>query len=143
MKSVVPYLLVGILIPVSFLVFVMNPNVADATSKAKMECLSRGGHYSNGYCKEKNSSSNTPSSKQMKGDSEEYYYNKDHAIDLAQTEIMNKASEYCSSGYKSRIDWHDRNTTCTERNEQYRCQVYATTTCLSEPCGQRFCGSKR
>lgn len=109
----------------------------------KMNCLQTGGHWANGYCeKRKSRSSSVKASKQLKGDSE-YYYNKSHAIDLAETEIMNKASEYCGTSYKSELSWHDYRTNCKQKNGESRCKQYATVTCLSKSCGSRFCGTGR
>ena len=117
---------------------------AHASDYKKMNCLYKGHHWSKGVCyKRKKKSSSAPSSKQIKGDSDEYYYKRSSAMDRAQTEIMNRTAEYCGSSSKSRITWHDRDTTCKKRNSQYRCKVYATANCLSESCGKRFCGTKR
>jgi len=113
--------------------------------KKKMDCLSKGHHWKNGYCykRKKKTSSSAASSKQIMGNSDEYFYSKRSAIDIAQTEVMNKTSKHCGSSYKSRIDWHDRQTTCRKLNSQYKCKVYATANCLSESCGKSFCGTRR
>ena len=61
----------------------------------------------------------------------------------SETEIMNKAAEYCSSSYKSEISWSDHLTNCRHKSGEYRCKMYATVNCLSESCGSRFCGTYR
>jgi len=83
------------------------------------------------------------SSKQLTGDSDSYFYNKKHAIDLAQTEIMNQASKYCSTSYKVKLSWHDNKADCKKLNKQFRCTYHATVSCLSESCGSSFCGTGR
>jgi len=146
MKTIITSVLLGAF----FTLFTFIPvgtftvSSAEAYNHQKMKCLSKGNHWKNGVCyKRKRKSSNTPASKQINGSSDEYFYKRSTAIDLAQTEIMNKTSEYCGTSYKSRITWHDRNTSCKKRNSQYKCKVYATVKCLSESCGKRFCGTRR
>ena len=125
-------------------IFLVTPVQAyKSTDKKKMECLQHGHHWADGYCEKRESgSSSTKASKELKGDSE-YYYNESHSTDLAQTEIMNKASKYCGSSYKAELSWHDYKTDCKQRSGEYRCKQYATVACLSESCGSRFCGTKR
>lgn len=93
--------------------------------------------------KKKKEAEAVKSPKQLKGDSDSYFYNKSHAIDLAQTEIMNKASKYCGNGYRSKLTWHNNLAQCKKLNEQFRCNYQAKVTCLSEDCSTRFCGTGR
>lgn len=83
------------------------------------------------------------SSAQIFGDSEEYYYSKESAMDIAQTHLQNKTAEQCGGSMKSKLIWDDKLTTCKELNEQFRCKVYAKATCFDKSCGMFFCGTKR
>jgi len=78
----------------------------------------------------------------FKGQSEQFF-RYDLAVDLAQVNLENQASEFCGSSMKTEIRWGD--PVCkesTSEKDNYKCFIEAKVNCYENFCETRFCGTE-
>jgi len=78
----------------------------------------------------------------FKGQSEQFF-RYDLALDLAQVNLENQASEFCGSSMKTEIRWGD--PVCkesTSEKDNYKCFIEAKVNCYENFCETRFCGTE-
>jgi hypothetical protein len=72
----------------------------------------------------------------------EVYHPYDTAVDLAKTNLRNKAAKFCSSSYKADITWGETNCKKSEQVDTYQCTVGGLINCWEQACETEFCGTK-
>lgn len=79
---------------------------------------------------------------QFTGQSEQYY-KYETALELAQLNLENQASEFCGTSMKTEIRWGE--PVCKESSsekEHYRCSIDGKVNCYENFCDTRFCGTE-
>ncbi len=74
--------------------------------------------------------------------STEVYHPYDTAVDLAKTNLRNKAAKFCTSSYKADITWGETNCKKSEHADTYQCTVGGLINCWEQRCDSEFCGTR-
>lgn len=74
--------------------------------------------------------------------STEVYHPYDTAVDLAKTNLRNKAAKFCNSSYKADITWGETNCKKSEQADTYQCSVGGLINCWEQRCDSEFCGTR-
>jgi hypothetical protein len=71
------------------------------------------------------------------------YHRRELAEDLARTNLMNQASQFCGSGLKTEILWSDQAYCKPSASEQgnFKCSIDALVNCYDDFCEEEFCGT--
>jgi hypothetical protein len=72
----------------------------------------------------------------------EVYHPYDTAVDLAKTNLRNKAAKFCNSSYKADITWGETNCKKSEHADTYQCSVGGLINCWEQRCDSEFCGTR-
>lgn len=70
------------------------------------------------------------------------YYAYDIAVDLAETNLMNKAAKFCDSSMKAQISWGESSCKKSEHTDTYTCTVDGLVNCWEQPCETNYCTEK-
>ncbi|WP_339842603.1 hypothetical protein [uncultured Halopseudomonas sp.] len=73
------------------------------------------------------------------------FFNRELAVDLAQTHLMNQASEFCGGGLKTEIRWAAQSYCKPSASEEgnFKCTIDGMVNCYENFCDEPYCGTER
>lgn len=73
------------------------------------------------------------------------FFNRELAVDLAQTHLMNQAAEFCGGGLKAEIRWAAQSYCKPSASEKgnFKCTIDGMVNCYENFCDEPYCGTER